>query len=399
MNPIELLISEASSRGLRIERLPINSKRHTFDRRLLLIEGRRCQVIPTKLGHPSEEYPDAQYLSLYLPRGEWPDYLIYVLSGSESAFWIVPRVEMSKDTGRTPESMESYREAWDLLRQGLDESPKQFEVLNWQLKAVKASAQEAGLQIELIPTKKHREGRRWPPVVKRRIIVAGKKCSIFSAARISQDREKPQYNYAVFRVSAEEWCDFYIYVVKGFDEGSDVFVVPRGHMTKSTSACLDHPELAKYKNAWALLTSTEEPPTESLPIRWREPATPEPPTRRSIVLQKALREAEAYGLFVESTEGPSRSYPGGQSFLHISGKRCQVMQATCRKGTNGFPYLCLNPATSQWAEFLVFYSVVADTPDVEKFYIFPRAALLRQTARSPESKWLKQYEGAWHLLG
>lgn len=166
VNPIELAITEASSRGLRIERLPINSKQHTFDRRLLLIEGRRCQVIPSRLGHPSEEYPDAEYLSLYLPRGEWPDYLIYVLSGIESAFWIVPRGKMSKDTGRTPQSMEPYREAWDLLRQGLDESPKQFEVLNWQLEAVKASAQEAGLQIELIPTKKYREGRRWPPVVK-----------------------------------------------------------------------------------------------------------------------------------------------------------------------------------------------------------------------------------------
>lgn len=175
--------------------------------------------------------------------------------------------------------------------------------------------------------------------------------------------------------------------------------MPRNHLTKTTSAYLDHPELAKYKNAWTLLTSTEELPTKSLPIRWKEPAIPEPPTRRSIILQQAVREAENHGLIVESTDGPGRSYPGGQSFLHISGKRCQVMRATCSRGSKGLLYSNLNPPMSQWAEFLIFYSVVADTPDTKKFYVLPRTALLRRTARSPESKWLKRFEGAWQLLG
>jgi hypothetical protein len=398
MSPIELAISEAVSRGLRIERLPIRSKKHTYDTRLILIEGKRCQVIPSKLGHPNDEYPDAECLSLYLPRDGWPDYLIYVLSGNETSFWIIPRAEMSKDTGRTPESLEPYRGAWDLLQRDLAQSPKEFEVLSWQLQAVKASTQKAGFEVKFIPTKKHQNGRRWPPIIKRRILVGGRKCSIFSATRISQDPQKLQYNYAVFRVPPDEWCDFQIYILKNLDTVPEVFVLPRNHILKTTSVCLDHPELAKYKNAWSVLTCTHESASENLAIQWREPAIPDPPSKRFMILQKVVSEAASQGLAVESTEGPGTSYTGGQSFLYICERSCQVMQATRSIETNGRLYLYLNPPTSKWAEFLIFYSVESDNSESEKFYVIPRTALPHQTARSPESKWLKEYEGAWDLL-
>jgi hypothetical protein len=58
----------------------------------------------------------------------------------------------------------------------------------------------------------------------------------------------------------------------------------------------------------------------------------------------------------------------------------------------------MNPPTSQWAEFIVFYSSGPDSQDVETYYVIPRAALTRHTSRSPESKWLKESEEAWHLL-
>jgi hypothetical protein len=52
---------------------------------------------------------------------------------------------------------------------------------------------------------------------KRRVFVAGKKCAVFSATRISQDPEKREYNYAVFKVSDEDWAEFQLHVVKNGD--------------------------------------------------------------------------------------------------------------------------------------------------------------------------------------
>ena len=72
LTPIESVIAEAASRGLRVERISVESKREVFDKRRLLIEGQRCQVIPSPIGHPSAEYPQAEYFPLYLqePNGQ-----------------------------------------------------------------------------------------------------------------------------------------------------------------------------------------------------------------------------------------------------------------------------------------------------------------------------------------
>jgi len=270
--PIELVVAEASVHGLRVERIPAQSKQHIFNKRRLLIEGKRCQVIPSKIGHSSVEYPQAEYFSLYLPRGEWPDFLIYVSSNEvHPVFRIIPRSEMSKDTGRTPETLERYREAWDLLRQHSPESSKKFETFNWQLETINWLAQNAGLTVEFIKTKKHQNGKRWPPVIKRRVLIAGKKCAVFSATRINKNPEKIQYNYVIFKVPDEEWSDFQLYVVRCVGEPCYVFVIPRGRIEATTSASLDHSELARYKNAWGLLTATSESLAAIPPIVWQEP--------------------------------------------------------------------------------------------------------------------------------
>jgi hypothetical protein len=402
-SPIELVIEEAKSRGLRTERLSAQSRRHVFDKRLLMVEGKRCQVIPSRRGHPSAQYPHAEYFPLYLPRTDWPDFLIYVSLTDEARpmFRVVPRVEMSKDTGLSPESLECYRDTWELLRQVLPDSEKEFEILSWQLQAVEESAKYAGLEIEHIKTKKHQDGREWPPVIKRRILIAGKKCAIFSAARISQDPEKREYNYAHFRASQEDWPEFQLYVIKGADNSSDIFVVPRDHLITTTSASLDHPELARYKNAWNLLIQKSEALAAVPPIRWREPKVPPAPTKHAKILQETVRRAESQGLIVESADSDVTSHKGVQSFLYISKKRCQVIQSsviTVTKRRNVFEYLPLNPPASEWPEFLIFYATRPDDPSEATFYIIPRTELPRHTSRSLSSKWLKQYLEAWQLL-
>ena len=401
-SPIDLVMDEVKSKGLRIERLPAQSRRYAFDKRLLLVEGKRCQVIPTRRGHQSAEYPHAEYFPLYLPRGNWPDFLIYVsLDQTRPVFRVVPRAEMSKDTGRSTESLERYRDAWELLRQNLPASEKEFEILSWQLQTVQESCKNVALDVEFIKTKKHQDGRPWPPVIKRRLLIAGKKCSIFTAARISQDPEKREYNYVIFKASQDKWPEFQLYIVNGAGTSSDIFVVPSNHLTTTTSASLDHSELARYKNAWNLLMQSPEALAAIPPIQWREPTAPPAPTAHFLVLQEAIRKAEGQGLTVRSADGEVTSYNGVQTFLYVSNKRCQVIQSsvvTVTKKQNVFECLPLNPPKSEWAEFLIFYATRADESDDGTFYVIPRKELPFHTSRSLSSKWLKEYQSAWHLL-
>src|SRR5882762_3249050 len=402
-NPIDFVVAEALSRGFRVERLTTESKRHAFDKRLLLVEGKRCQVIPSRRGHPNALYPHAEYFPLYLPRNNWPDFLIYVsLHETSPIFRIISRAEMSKDTGWSPESLEPYRDAWELLQQGVPNSAKKkLEILSWQLQAVKTAAQNADLEVEFIKTKKHQDGRAWPPVIKRRLFIAGKKCSIFTAARISQDPEKREYNYAIFKASNEEWPEFQLYVIKGVGNASDIFVVPRNHLITTTSASLDHPDLARYKNAWNLLIQSSEALAAIPPIQWKGLKIPPAPTKHSLILRQTVRKAESEGLIVGPADGDVTSHKGVQSFLYVSKRRCQVIQSsviTVTKRRNVFEYVPLNPPTSEWAEFLIFYVTRADESNEGTFYIIPRKELPRHTSRSLLSKWLKEYHAAWHLL-
>jgi hypothetical protein len=395
-SPIELAIAEALSRGFRVERLPKRSKRHAFDKRLLLIEGMRCQVISARRGHSNPLYPHAEYFPLYLPRTDWPDFLIYVsLSESGPVFRIVPRPEMTKDTGWAPGSLERYRDAWELIQTMPQSTEKKFEILSWLLEVVKISAQNAGLKVDFLKTKKHQDGRRWPPVIKRRVLIAGRKCAVHSASRISRDPEKLEYNYVHFRESREDWPEFRLYVVQHLDGLSDVFVIPREHITSTTCASLDHPELVRYKNAWNLLSASPESLKAMSPIQWKEPTTPRLPTKHAMILQEVVNKAESLGLLSE-IQGEVVSHKGVQNFLYVSKKRCQVFQATVTT-RNGFSFISLNSPRSEWPEFLIFHST-SEARDKPKFYVMPRKALTRATNRSVASKWLKEYEEAWHLL-
>jgi hypothetical protein len=248
-------------------------------------------------------------------------------------------------------------------------------------------------------TKKHKDGRRWLPVIKRCILIAGKKCAIFSAARLSQDPERPQYNYARFKVPEKEWPEFQLYVVKGLDQ--DVFVIPRTHLTRMTTASLDHPELARYKNAWSLLTAPPESLAAVPPIQWKKRTMPPPPTKHSIVLQEVICKAESQGLHVDSAKGVVSSHKGVQSFLYLNKRPCQVMQANVISIPNrdkNWRYVSLNLPTSSWPEFVLFVVCSFNERAKAKYYIVPRKMLPHRTCRSLESKWLKEYEEAWHLL-
>jgi len=269
--PIEYAISEAESRGFSVERLPSESKSRLHDPRLLMIEGRRCQVIPCTRLRPNASYPQAEYFPLYLPRTTWADFLIYVAhKETPQRFYIIPRGELAKDTGRSPESLAPFQDAWDWLKAGPNAKlNRDFETVSWQLQAVITRAQSAGQSVELIPTKKAQGGRRWPATIKRRVLIAKRRCALFTATRISQDESKSEFNYVFLRVSAEKWAEFNLYLVETDASTTDVLIVPRGHLRATTSCALDNPELERYVNRWELLSASPEALATMKPIRWR----------------------------------------------------------------------------------------------------------------------------------
>ncbi len=130
-------------------------------------------------------------------------------------------------------------------------------------------------------------------------------------------------------------------ITRNVDDACDVFVVPRKHITATTSAALDHPELVRHKNAWGLLTASDETLSVIPPVMWKEPTIPPPPTRHSLILQEVVCKAESIGLVAESTLGEVTSHKGVQSFLYISKKRCQVMEANVTISNSGFRYISL----------------------------------------------------------
>ena len=75
-----------------------------------MIDGKRCQVIPCPRLHPNASYPQAEYSPLYLPRTTWADFLVYVAhKETPRRFYIIPRGELAKDTGRSLESLARFQ--------------------------------------------------------------------------------------------------------------------------------------------------------------------------------------------------------------------------------------------------------------------------------------------------
>src|SRR5258706_5083766 len=94
---INVVVNEAKANGLSVQRLSGYGK--VLDARLLAIEGRVCQVIRTR-EITDVNYSNAVSVQLYLPRNEFPDFLIYVVQqdGGKPTFYLLPRGVMTKDT-------------------------------------------------------------------------------------------------------------------------------------------------------------------------------------------------------------------------------------------------------------------------------------------------------------
>jgi hypothetical protein len=267
-NAVVETIAEAKACGLSVQRVAGYGR--TFDVGLV-VEGKICQVIKSRQVI-DPHYPNAVSVSLYLPRTEFADFLIYVaypLSGRPS-FYTVPRGVLSKDTIWSLESLEQYRDAWHVFKQplvpGLTE--RRFTILNWQLQAVIKAAEEAALDVTLIRLKKQRP---WPTFVQRRVIVGERKCAVYSCSRLSPNPTNPSHNFVFLRTPEDKWAEFQLCLVKDGPSECAIYVVPCEAIKKKTTVSLANPAFQPYKNNWKLLSAPISELAAITPIEWRQP--------------------------------------------------------------------------------------------------------------------------------
>jgi len=217
----------------------------------LQISGRPCQVSRTSLSHTSREYPDATSIPIYLPRTSFADFVIYVSANVDmDDFYIVPRGVLSKDTCLSIESLTAYKNAWHLLSEvSADMMARRNNRVSWQLQSVILAAGSRGLKFELIRTAKGKQRRtNFREFHQRRIIIEGKRCVIYSASEVPQPAKK--HPIVVIKAPRDDWADFQLFLTKI----GVIYVVPRGHIPKTTTLSLNSPVLVPHENAWHLLT-------------------------------------------------------------------------------------------------------------------------------------------------
>jgi hypothetical protein len=303
---------------------------------------------------------------------------------------------MTKDTAWSLESLEQYRDAWQVFKQPITtgQTERRFTILNWQLQTIIDAAKQASLEVTLIGLKKRTP---WPTFVQRRAIVDGRKCAVYSCTRLSPDPTIPRYNFVFLRTPTNKWAEFQLCIVKDGPSEYQIYVIPRGAIQKQTTASLNNPDLQSYKSNWKLLSA---PPInlESIAlIEWR-PKITRPKKAPPEASAKTMLEAQSHGLSVELlTQREAGGYVRNKC-LYISQKLCQIMQAVLiTAGKYDGRYVPLNgDAPEDWAEFLVFVVLPEIEDEAPTFYVVPRAKFIEDTIVLPT--WIRDYKDSWHLL-
>jgi len=129
----------------------LNLKTELRDKRTVYIERRPCQVIKSKW---YENYPGCQAMTMYMPRNDFADFLLYVPETLDTVY-VVPRGLIAHDTGWGAPSLEPYKEAWHLLK---ETSPLLFErkaeAMSAQLRRIIAEVEKRNLSYVLVSAKR-----------------------------------------------------------------------------------------------------------------------------------------------------------------------------------------------------------------------------------------------------
>jgi len=247
---LAVVLSKASERNLKTE---------VCDQRTAYIDGRPCQAIKSKW---FENYPGCRAMTMYMPRNNFADFLIYVPDGHDVVY-IVPRGKITHDTGWSESALEPYKDTWHLLK---ETAPALFErraeALSRQLRRVIEEAEKRSLPYELIPTKRGLSRSSYRTYMQRRILIKARRCAIYTASLLT-DRNQA-WDGAVFQAPTDDWPEILLYILDD-DNGGDIYVVPREHFTSETSLSLDSSRIYDFKNAWCVLDGVD-------PTSWKQMA-------------------------------------------------------------------------------------------------------------------------------
>lgn len=242
MTPMSVVLAKAALLNLKIQ---------LCDKRTLYIDGRPCQIIKSKW---YRNFPGCRAMSMYMPRNEFADFLIYVPEGQDSVY-VVPRGKISHDTGWAESALESYKDAWHLLK---ETNPLLFErnvvSLSAQLRKIIAAAEIHKLNYELIRSKRAERKNDYRMYAQRRIIISGRRCAIFTANMLPENSHP--WDTAFFSAPKDDWAEILLYIL-----GDDVYVLPRNQIHHDTTLDLQSSRIYDYKNSWCVLAGVD--PTSS----------------------------------------------------------------------------------------------------------------------------------------
>ncbi len=252
---LNAVVAEAASRGLLVH--PIFSDQGHWDGHSVLVEDKPCQIVRTKYHISNPRSPHAVSIQLYLPRKDWPDFMIYVLRQTIGPieYYVLPRGVLSKDTALCPSTLAKYRDAWSLLKEvsSPDLLERRFSFMNWQLRKVVAEANRAGLEVGLIPKRSSRPHGRF---CQTRVMIEDRRCTIHSLSRINPLTHRS--SYFALRKPKGDWGEFQLYALPHSKEPV-VYVIPSASIQSNTSVPLESERLAAYKNNWGLLARNRHP--------------------------------------------------------------------------------------------------------------------------------------------
>ena len=233
-----------------------NLKTEVCDQRTAYIDGRPCQAIKSKW---FENYPGCRAMTMYMPRNNFADFLIYVPDGQD-LLYIVPRGTVAQNTGRSESALEAYKNAWHLLK---ETTPALFErraeALSKQLRRVTEEAKKRSLPYDLIPLKGDKGKRDYRNYKQRRILIKGRKCAIFTVSLFSSNANHV-WDGAVFKTTRDTWPEIFLYILD-----DDIYVVPRTQFPHDSSLSLDSSRIYDFRNAWCVLDGVD-------PTSWKEVA-------------------------------------------------------------------------------------------------------------------------------
>jgi len=256
-NLSDLVSNCARALGVKVE---ITSKRNRGARggTFLRIENRLCQIVPTRSFVSNPDYPRSRSAFLYLPRNQFPEFLVYVRGDAQEPgkhiFYIVPSGDIKKDTSFVKQTLQKYENAWHLLREILPggRTKIQHRELSPAIRSILEAA--SNMQFLAFPVERIDGFRRGTPYYQRQVRVEGKLCRVMTAPRCSDTMDGVGWSTVHLRAPRTEVDEFVIYVVTP-SEGdlTNFIIVPRNEVKKNTTRSLYGSWTAQYLDAWHLI--------------------------------------------------------------------------------------------------------------------------------------------------